>query len=257
MIKKFYYSTSLEYYIYYTVNDGEPVIVDTSDWPEVIRNEVTSGNNGRLVLSQIPTYIPESAFYQTSHGISNLTSINIPNSVTTIGEAAFVNCDSLTSVVFPDSIVTCGDAPFEASGISTPIYNSTIFAYMPTSYSGSYTIPSGVKTIAGNSFYNCTGLTALITTSVESIGTAAFHGCTNLSTVTLSATLQQIGKNAFNLLNLGNPTFTCYATTPPTVSYDIWVGISAGTLYVPAASLSAYQNDSIWGSSFNSIQAIS
>ena len=138
-----------------------------------IPNSVTSigsyAFNGcsRLTSITIPnsvTSIGESTFYGcyslTSVTIPNsvtsigfeafeycrsLTSITIPNSVTSIGDNAFAYCSSLTSITIGNSVESIGDWTFYAcSSLTTPVYNAHCFAYMPTSYSGAYTIPEGI-----------------------------------------------------------------------------------------------------------------
>ena len=88
--------------------------------------------------------------------------MTIPNSVTSIGDFAFLRCSSLTS----------------------PVYNAHVFAKMPESYSGAYTIPDGIESIAGGAFWGCSSLTSVtIPSSVTSIGSYAFSGCTGLTSI--------------------------------------------------------------------------
>lgn len=98
-------------------------------------------------------------------GLAGLQKVHLPNSVTSIGDMAFNGCTGLTS----------------------PVYNAHVFAYMPPSYSGAYTIPDGIESIAGHAFYRCAGLTSItIPNSVKSIGNDAFYECNNLTSVCIS-----------------------------------------------------------------------
>ena len=122
----------------------------------IIQSSVTSigdyafCNCENLTSVTIPnsvTSIGECAFYDCS----SLTSISIPNSVASIGDGAFYYCSGLTSVTIPNSVTSIGDyAFFGCSSLTSPVYNSHVFAYLPTSYSGAYTIPSGIESIGGN-----------------------------------------------------------------------------------------------------------
>ena len=61
------------------------------------------------------------------NGCHGLTSITIPNSVTTIGVSAFSGCQSLTSITIPDSVTTIGDSAFiGCSNLENINYNGTV-----------------------------------------------------------------------------------------------------------------------------------
>lgn len=122
-----------------------------------IRSQITSFVFGDEV-EHVPAYL--------CSGMNQITSIKLPNSVTSIGNNAFQNCNGLTS----------------------PIYNSHWFVYMPNSYSGEYIIPDGVEIIEGSAFYYCRGLTSItIPNSVTNIGKNAFYGCSLLTKVIWNA----------------------------------------------------------------------
>ena len=92
------------------------------------------------------TSIDNNAFYS-----SNIVSITIPNSVTSIGYNAFETCKSLTSITIPNSITSIGFAAFEGCTSLTSI-----------------TIPDSVTSIDSNAFGNCSKLkeiTCLATTA--------------------------------------------------------------------------------------------
>lgn len=93
-----------------------------------------------------------------------LTSITVPEGITTIGTAAFAGCTQASSITLPDSLVTIGDRAFACSIDGD---NKQLTAL---------TIPENVVTIGASAFY---GYTALTTVTVESTkldkpGDAAF-----------------------------------------------------------------------------------
>jgi len=123
--------------------------------------------------------IGDSAFYQKN----TITSVVMPNTVTSIGETAFQRCTRLTSVTFSSSLTTIGTSAFNACTALTSI-----------------TLPSNITTIGIRAFSDCTALTTVsLPASITNIGNLAFRGCTALTTVTIPASVTRItfGANAF------------------------------------------------------------
>lgn len=122
-----------------------------------------------------------------------LTSITIGYGTTTIGPAAFYGCHNLTNISLPSSVETIGESAFggttwydEQSGL---IYiGNILYKYKGTMSSGkSITIKEGTKSITGDAFYECTGLSSVtIPGSVTSIGSRVFGGCKNLTSINVS-----------------------------------------------------------------------
>ena len=107
----------------------------------------------------------------------------IPDSVTSIGESAFENCDALTSITIPNSVTSIGGAAFYYCHALTSV-----------------TIPDSVTSIGGSAFESCYALTSItIPNSVTSIGDFAFHNCYKLTSVTIENEEGKvaIGKEAF------------------------------------------------------------
>ena len=129
--------------------------------------------------------IPDSVTTLGSSVFSNctsLTSVNIPNSITEIRDSVFSNCTNLTSISIPDSVTTLGSSVFS---------NCTNLT--------SVTIPDSVTTIGGSTFYNCTSLTSInIPDSVTTIWDTAFYRCINLKNIVLPNSMKFIGYNAFD-----------------------------------------------------------
>ena len=139
------------------------------------------GKQGAYIIPNSVTSIGESAF----RNCDALTSITIPDSVTSIGESAFRNCDALTSVTIPDSVTSIGGCAFFDCDALTSV-----------------TIPNSVTSIGGSAFYFCKALTSVtIGNSVTSIGKCAFCDCDALTSVTIPNSVTSIGDNAFNDCN--------------------------------------------------------
>ena len=122
------------------------------------------------------TSIGEKAF---SH-CSDLSSVTIPNSVTTIGGWAFTY-SPLPNITIPNSVTTIGEGAFNGCGRLISI-----------------TIPNSVTSIGEHAFYECGALTNItIPNSVTSIGEYAFAGCRALTNITIPNSVTSIGESAF------------------------------------------------------------
>jgi len=128
----------------------------------------------------------------------NLQYIAIPTSLQKIGAYAFEDCSNLTSFVLPNTVTEVGYRILSGSGVANPVYNNTLFAYMPESASGSYTVPAGIQTICGGAFSTCSNLTSVtIPNGVTSIGEGAFYRCDGLTSIALPNSIASIGRYAF------------------------------------------------------------
>ena len=116
------------------------------------------------------TMIDHAAFYN-----SVVTSVTIPDSVTSIRDSAFVFCSQLTNISIPNSVTAIGS-----------------FAFDGCTKLESITLPSSLSTIQSYAFYNCGNLkTIRIPVSVTFIENFAFDGCPSSMTVTYSGSKTQ------------------------------------------------------------------
>ena len=135
---------------------------------------------------------------------NSLTSINIPNSVTTIGDWAFAFCDSLTSINLPNSVTTIGNWAFEGCNSLTNInIPNSVTTIGNSAFNGcksltSINIPNSVTTIEDWAFFGCDSLTSLdIPNSVTTIGNSAFASCDSLTSMDIPNSVTTIGDGAF------------------------------------------------------------
>lgn len=147
------------------------------------------------------TSIPNSAFeYCTS-----LSSITIPDDVTTIGASAFTNCTSLSNVEMPILLRTIGIYAFYGcTALDTLTLSDSITAINDYAFANSslkaVSIPSGLNTIDIGVFKGCTSLSSVTfsqNSNVVSIQQQAFNGCSNLQSITFPDGLQTFGYNSF------------------------------------------------------------
>lgn len=150
-------------YILYTSSDGKIVTpYSSSSFGASIVSNTYENGIGKIVFNGNVTKIGNNAFY----GCSKLTSITIPESVTSIDDYAFFLCD-LTSIAIPPRVTSIGNYAF---------YNCRSLT--------SVTIGNSVTSIGNYTFYLCTSLKSInIPDSVTSIGEWAFGGCPSLTSV--------------------------------------------------------------------------
>ena len=166
----------------------------------------------------------------TNELISGCKNTVIPNSVTSIGGNAFSGCSGLTSMEIPNSVSKIGYGAFTDCRSMVSIV-----------------IPNSVNSIEHSAFHYCTSLTTItIPQSVTSINMWTFYGCISLTSVNIGNSVTSIGNKAFyNCHNLAS--LTIFVETPPTLGDDVFYNVNTSIpIYVPCASLSAYQNDSGW-----------
>ena len=147
----------------------------------------------------------------------SLTSINIPESVTSIGNEAFSWCESLTSINIPESVIKMEGNPFAGWKGSLSIESKSfiyendvlfnadktiIIAYRADNEL--YNIPGTVTSIGDKAFYRCHSLTNInIPNSVTSIGNEAFAYC-HLTNINIPNSVTSIGNEAFGCCHLTN-----------------------------------------------------
>lgn len=148
-------------------------------------------------------------------GCSSLTSITIPDKVTSIAMSAFADC-SLTSITIPASVTTISEWALSDCYTLTAItvasgniaYSSkdgvlfnkaqTELILYPMAKTGtSYTIPTGVTTIADGAFCSCLFTSVTIPDTVTTIGEYAFDSCTALTSITIPDSVTSVGTCAF------------------------------------------------------------
>jgi len=147
-----------------------------------------------------------------------LTTIDIPDGVTSIGNDTFSRCSSLTTIDIPASVTSIGNRTFQYCFSLATI-----------------DIPANVTSIGNEAFYFCKALTSVIIgTGVTSIGYTAFYGCSSLTDL------------------------YCYATTPPKLdrsdgNYNFPNYGENTTLHVPARCGTKYKSSN-WNIYFKSIK---
>ena len=116
-------------------------------------------------------------------GCSGLSTLSIPNSVISIGESAFSNCKDVISLAISTSMTEIKTSTFEGCTNITSVY-----------------IPNSITSIEDRAFNNCTSLGALtLPINLNTIGWWAFAGCGSIPAITIPKTVNSIASEAFEL----------------------------------------------------------
>lgn len=173
----------------YTEIDGGYSVKAEDD--TAIKVVIPSTYNGKPVLR-----IDEKAFYSNR----SLKKVIIPDSVTSIGERAFWDCNSIVEIRYAGDIAKwCS-----IDGLDWLMYNFCTIRTDRQLYigdvkiTGDLVIPDTITCIGKYVFYSCRGLTSVtIPDSVTSIGDSAFENCTGLTNVTIPDSVTSVGDRAF------------------------------------------------------------
>ena len=139
---------------------------------------------------------------------SAVTEVQIPNSVTMIGDAAFADAEDLANI----------------------------------------TLPLGLKAVSRYMLAGTAVTHVALPEGVVSIGQSAFEDCSYLRTIFLPASLHYIGESAFGYCSILNEIYSDAATPPLTMGDDTFEGCgNIHVMLADGATTSRYQNDAVWG----------
>ena len=149
----------------------------------------------------------------------------------------YINDKEITSIEIPSNVTTLGDCVFQGfSGLT------------------SLDLPAGITEIGSSAFQDCSGLTSLtLPAGITSIGSYAFLRCSGLTSLTLPAGITKIGAGTFSGCS-GLTSIYVYAEKVPRIDSYAFAGVDAKkcTLYVPMGTRNDYRL-SVFGDYFENI----
>ena len=177
-------------------------------------------NNQEITTLEIPTSVTSIGNY-AFHCSSGLTSVEFPSNLSSIGDWAFASCSGLTSVDLPSSITKMGEYVFyNCKNLSSVKLPSEITAISQGAFAECISLknielPAGITSIGNNAFIGCSNLQNInLPSGITTIGSGAFWDCSNLTNVILPSALTSIGDLAFvNCSNLANVTLSSNITS--------------------------------------------
>lgn len=175
-----------------TIQSGNPAVQDAAneqlfDFEFILNNTavIVTRYKGPAADVTIPSRYkgkPVTAINNAVFPNSAVTSVTIPDSVTSIHDVSFFNCSQLTNISIPNSVTYIGYSAFS--------YCTSL---------KSITLPSSLSTISRALFSGCSQLTTIhIPDSVSSIQFYAFHDCENLKTIRIPVSVTSIRDFAFD-----------------------------------------------------------
>ena len=199
-------------YYFYTLDDDENYMIcyQGSDTELTLPENYKEGNYG--------------IFNKVFANRFDITSVIIPDSVTSIGNSAFENCKNITSIIIPNSVTSIGSSAFAGCSRLTSLYIEDIASWYTISFnnpsahpsyyngakfyaktdSGEYelvenlVIPNTVTHISAYAFYKCTSIKSIsLSDSVTTVGQDAFWGCNGVTQLEIPANVTSIESGAF------------------------------------------------------------
>lgn len=241
---------------------------------DIVIPECVSINNKNYNV----TSIASRAFNIDQYDGCSITSISIPNSVKTIGPAAFKDCKSLKEIKLPDDFLyldtgfVFGCSSLVSIKLPSKLNNIGQSAISNCSKLKSIEIPDQVITIESFAFQQDKSLKTVITSgNLRNIYSYAFSYCDSIRTIVLGEKIESIGCNAFAGCNQLHRVYSL-KPTPPALNHEFerdlpnmeWIvdtfrdtfeSTNAWdvALYVPLGSKEIYQKNPQWGKLFKEI----
>ena len=250
--------TQIPQYIFYGLGNVSAINFNATECADFTSSNYlniwpTMASGCILNIGDNVTKIPAYAFRQKS----SLSSINMGNSVVTIGDYAFAftskNTNITGEIALPETLTTIGEYAFQNCAGITFNWPSNITSIGQYAFNGcenltNVVINDEVTTILPYTFNGCKGLSTLIIgSSVKTIGNYAFQGCTNLTNVTLNATLTTV-PNSYYAFKSCSCTNKCTVTIGPDVTsipkYTFYNLTNIETVYFNATKCDDFPSDS-------------
>lgn len=200
-----------------SAEEVEPTVYFTENWAYILLEDGTaeivghnSGATTLIVPGEIDGHMVTRIGVDAFNHCNSLTSITLPDSLSSIGAPVFTRCTKLTDIIVsPDhpTLATINGVLFEKT-------EKRLVCYPCAFTADSYTVPQGIHIIGDRAFDCCDSLASItLPDSITTIGDLAFY-YSSLASITLPNSITSIGSNAFS---------GCASTLTLTIPRDSWL----------------------------------
>ena len=220
--------------IYYVIFNNKAVVTFKDEKYNSYSGDVVIPEN---VMIDGFEYVVDAINYRAFYNSTKLTSVILPNTISSIGTDAFVGCSNLTEINIPSSVVTIDKNPFvgclNLAAVTVDEGN--------TVYDSRNNCNAIIETASNKLLIACDGTD--LPEGIVTIGTNAYSSCNKMQTVILPSGVSYIENNAFAYNNL--VAIVSYAEEVPEVeaSYSFSNKI---TIYVPESYVASYKASTPW-----------
>lgn len=234
--------------IYYNILSKEDATV------EVTYNSEKGPYKGDIT---IPDHVTHNGVNYTVVRIGNrafanspIIAVVLPQTIKSLGNCAFIECDSLATLYLPDSISEIGDSTIrDCSYIRSVHYPSSMAKVPPYTFSGCGSLHSlhlheGITTLERDAFGGCLIDSITLPSSLRTIERGAFWACENMKLIRIPAGIERIGDFVFWHCNSLSDIYIDRPT--PLAITNIFHDLHGVKLHVPKGSADLYRNAEGW-----------
>lgn len=194
-------------YLYSGTVSGDTLTIPSKVTYNGVEYEV-AGIRGYSTSTSTSSSYRQNILYNSTRSISNnkITTVVIPETVTSIGNNTFCNFYGLKNIVIPNSVQSVGSYAFyqcsavESLSLGTGVKSIGTYAFNNCrQISGNVIIPNSTISVGNYAFQNCSGIKGKINipNSTTYLGTYAFYGCSQIEEVTTGTGITTINDRTF------------------------------------------------------------
>lgn len=187
----------------FSIQDGKATLTDYTGSDAIVTIPEAVGTTTKTTPPKTVS-VPVTALEQTFYNNSNITSVTIPDGVTTIGYNTFTYCDNLKTVSHGKQLQSIGESAFSScSALESFSFQEGLLTIANDAFSNctslkSVTLPNSLTTLGESAFQDDSALESVqFGNGITEVSAHAFESCSSLTSITFSESIQRIRENAF------------------------------------------------------------